>query len=137
MVDYPELSSDTRHIPPRVMSSLDDEDVLYRSACESERLFCQLQDALVTAKAEATVVELCAELQHRFAVCTAHLGVFAQKSQCLDRRLRDHADLQDLLLSCWLSSVVVSNNALSTWIFEAAKVRLRYGLVKYHLDLLK
>ncbi|PTB45639.1 hypothetical protein M441DRAFT_54680 [Trichoderma asperellum CBS 433.97] len=43
------------------------------------------------------MVELCSEYQQRFAIWTAHLEVFARKSQCLDTRLRNLPDLQDLV----------------------------------------
>jgi hypothetical protein len=44
-----------------------------------------------------TTTDLFAEFQQRFSIWAAHLGVFAQKSQCLDTRLRNLPDLQDLV----------------------------------------
>ncbi|KAF3072631.1 hypothetical protein CFAM422_005299 [Trichoderma lentiforme] len=73
------------------------EDLLYNLAYECEGLFYQLQEAFQNAQSEVATVELCAEFQQRFAVWAAHLGVFARKSQCLDTRLRNHPDLQDLV----------------------------------------
>ncbi|KAL7915897.1 hypothetical protein GGI35DRAFT_485370 [Trichoderma velutinum] len=73
------------------------EDLLYNLAYECEGLFDQLQEAFQKTKSETATVELCAEFQQRFAVWAAHLGVFARKSQCLDTRLRNHPDLQDLV----------------------------------------
>jgi hypothetical protein len=77
--------------------NLDSEDVLYRLACECEELFDQLQETLPKTKLEVTTIDLFAEFQQRFSIWGAHLGVFARKSQCLDTRLRDLPDLQDLV----------------------------------------
>ncbi|KAL7958816.1 hypothetical protein V8C34DRAFT_281798 [Trichoderma compactum] len=77
--------------------NLESEDILYNLACECEGLFDQLQEAFQKTKSEAATVGLCAEFQQRFAIWAAHLGVFARKSQCLDTRLRNHLDLQDLV----------------------------------------
>ncbi|QYS93715.1 FHA domain-containing protein [Trichoderma simmonsii] len=73
------------------------EDLLYNLAYECEGLFYQLQEAFQKTQSEVATVELCAEFQQRFAVWAAHLGVFARKSQCLDTRLQNHPDLQDLV----------------------------------------
>ncbi|KAJ5899927.1 hypothetical protein N7495_004671 [Penicillium taxi] len=77
--------------------NLDTEDVLYRLACECEGLFDQLQENLLKIKLEATIIDLFAEFQQRFSIWAAHLGVFSRKSQCLDTRLRNLPDLQDLV----------------------------------------
>ncbi|KAH0532089.1 hypothetical protein TsFJ059_000827 [Trichoderma semiorbis] len=73
------------------------DDLLYNLAYECEGLFYQLQEAFGNRQSEVATVELCAEFQQRFAVWAAHLGVFARKSQCLDTRLQNHPDLQDLV----------------------------------------
>lgn len=78
-------------------SNVDNEDVLYRLACKCEDVFDQLQEALSKAKPKAMNIELFAELQQRFSIWAAYLGVFAQESQCLDTRLRNFPDLQDLV----------------------------------------
>lgn len=77
--------------------NLDSEDVLYRLACECEDLFDHLQETLPKTKLEVTTIDLFAEFQQRFSIWGAHLGVFARKSQCLDTRLRNVPDLQDLV----------------------------------------
>ena len=75
----------------------EDEDLVYNLACECECLLEQISEALVaSAGSAATLIDLCTEFQQRFAIWTAHLGIFARKSQCLDTRLRNHPDLQDL-----------------------------------------
>ncbi|KAK4081664.1 uncharacterized protein Triagg1_2405 [Trichoderma aggressivum f. europaeum] len=73
------------------------EDLLYNLAYECEGLFYQLQEAFQKTQSEVATAQLCAEFQQRFAVWAAHLGVFARKSQCLDTRLQNHPDLQDLV----------------------------------------
>jgi hypothetical protein len=76
--------------------NLGSEDVLYRLACECEDVFEQLQEAYLKAEPKPSDIEQCTEFQQRFSIWAAYLGVFAQKSQCLDTRLRNFPDLQDL-----------------------------------------
>lgn len=73
-----------------------DEEILYKLASECEGLFDDVHEALKKSGSSTLAQELCAEFQQRFAIWTAHLGVFARKSQCLDTRLRNFPDLQDL-----------------------------------------
>ncbi|KAK1256259.1 hypothetical protein MKX07_008518 [Trichoderma sp. CBMAI-0711] len=73
------------------------EDLLYNMAYECETLFDHLQDTLRKTKSPDAIVRLCDEFQQRFAIWAAHLGVFARKSQCLDTRLHNLPDLQDLV----------------------------------------
>ncbi|KAL6884145.1 hypothetical protein HDV57DRAFT_446840 [Trichoderma longibrachiatum] len=73
------------------------EDLLYNLAYECEALFDSLQDLLRKTESSDALVRLCSEFQQRFAIWAAHLGVFARKSQCLDTRLRNIPDLQDLV----------------------------------------
>lgn len=77
-------------------AEIEDQDVLYNLATECESLFEDVHAALKETNAGVGVHELCAEFQQRFAIWTAHLGVFALKSQCLDTRLRNFPDLQDV-----------------------------------------
>lgn len=79
-----------------MMSTMDDDSgVLYDLACGCEALF---DTQLANLKAQASsLADLVAEYQQRFAIWAAHLGVFARKSQSLDTRLRNHADIQDLV----------------------------------------
>ncbi|KAL6881284.1 hypothetical protein J3F83DRAFT_47012 [Trichoderma novae-zelandiae] len=73
------------------------EDLLYNLAYECEALFGHLQDTLQRTKSSDAMAQVCGEFQQRFAIWAAHLGVFARKSQCLDTRLRNLPDLQDLV----------------------------------------
>ncbi|KAL8418731.1 hypothetical protein RB594_002081 [Gaeumannomyces avenae] len=75
----------------------DDGDVLYDLACECEALFDTQSANLRAQTSSLSVADLVAEYQQRFAIWAAHLGVFARKSQSLDTRLRNHADIQDLV----------------------------------------
>lgn len=86
-----------RQLPPTMTLNLDSEDLLYRLACECEGLFDHLQEILPKTMLEVTIINLFADFQQRFSIWGAHLGVFARKSQCLDTRLRNLPDLQDLV----------------------------------------
>ncbi|KAL7937887.1 hypothetical protein V8C35DRAFT_319942 [Trichoderma chlorosporum] len=78
-------------------ADLEAEDLLYNLAFECETLFSQLPETILKTRSEVATIELCTEFQQRFAIWAAHLGVFARKSQCLDTRLQNHPDLQDLV----------------------------------------
>ncbi|KAK4102093.1 hypothetical protein N658DRAFT_351035 [Parathielavia hyrcaniae] len=72
----------------------DDSDMLYDLACECEAL---LDARLAELKnQQSPLAELLAEYQQRFAIWAAHLGVFARKSQSLDKRLENYPDMVDL-----------------------------------------
>ncbi|KAK1246370.1 hypothetical protein MKX08_000172 [Trichoderma sp. CBMAI-0020] len=78
-------------------TNLEGEGTLYSLAYDCEGLFDQLQKVFQKTKFEVATIEVCADLQQRFAIWAAHLGVFARKSQCLDTRLEIHPDLHDLV----------------------------------------
>lgn len=73
-----------------------EEDLLYDLSYQCESHFDKLLEISQKTKPEATI-EICTEFQQRFAIWAAYLGAFARKSQCLDTRLRDLPDLQDLV----------------------------------------
>ena len=77
-------------------SAEDEDDTIYNLAGECEKLFQQESLELESRGAEA--LRLFDEYQQRFTAWTAYLGVFAKRSICLDRRLRHHPDLQDLVV---------------------------------------
>ena len=79
------------------MSSTDESEVIYTLACECESLLEEIIAAVATCK-KPTATILFTEYQQRFAVWTSYQGVFASKSQCLDRRLRNLPDIHDLVL---------------------------------------
>ncbi|KAH7118151.1 fungal-specific transcription factor domain-containing protein [Dactylonectria estremocensis] len=82
------------------MDTKEDESI-YRLACECERLFDQRineQDSQESFQYTTRVLRLLAELRHRFAAWAAHSGVFAKRSLCLDRRLSNLPDIQDLVV---------------------------------------
>lgn len=78
----------------RMNISDEDSDLLYDLACECEALFdvciAELRSQL------SAVAELLIEYQQRFAIWAAHLGVFARRSQSLDKRLENYPDIIDL-----------------------------------------
>ena len=72
------------------------DDTIYELACECEGLFSQTYKQLKVRASD--VVNLFNEYQHRFVAWAAYLGVFAEKNICLDRRLRRHPEVQDLIV---------------------------------------
>ncbi|KAM0465683.1 hypothetical protein ACHAPV_001740 [Trichoderma viride] len=74
-----------------------EQDLLYKLAYECETHLDRLLATVQKLKSDVGTIEICADFQQRFAIWTAYLGVFAQKSQCLDTRLRNLPDLQDLV----------------------------------------
>ncbi|KAK4144819.1 uncharacterized protein C8A04DRAFT_11232, partial [Dichotomopilus funicola] len=69
-------------------------DILYNLACECETLF---NARLAELEGQVSpVAELLTEYQQRFAIWAAYLGVFARKSQSLDKRLEKYPDVVDL-----------------------------------------
>lgn len=78
-------------------SDADTKDLLCQLSYECESLFENIQRAQAPTQTETSILKACAEFQQRFSIWTAHLGVFARKSQCLDRRLQNFPDLLDLV----------------------------------------
>ena len=78
------------------MNTMDDDgNVLYNLACGCETLF---ETQLANLRAQTSSLDdLVTEYQQKFIIWAAHLGVFARKSQSLDTRLRNHADIHDLV----------------------------------------
>jgi len=82
------------------MDSEQDESI-YRLAVECEKLFNQRIDEQQLQESSPYgigISSLLTELRGRFLTWAAHLGVFAKKSLCLDRRLSNLPDLQDLVV---------------------------------------
>ena len=73
-----------------------DHDLLYKLACQCETLFEDILEAVKT-ETNSMVVKLLSEYQQQFAIWGTHLGVFAERTQSLDTRLRTFPDLQDLV----------------------------------------
>ncbi|KAK4449838.1 hypothetical protein QBC34DRAFT_404047 [Podospora aff. communis PSN243] len=75
-----------------------DSDLLYNLATECEELFDTLVSPLDPArKLEHQHEQQWTECQQRFSIWASQLGVFAQRSQSLDARLRKVPDVQDLV----------------------------------------
>ncbi|KAK5993734.1 hypothetical protein PT974_07171 [Cladobotryum mycophilum] len=77
------------------MAAPEDEDYIYQSAFECERLF---DTAVSKASHHAKMSSFLEEYQQRFAQWTAYLGVFAHRTQSLDCRLQKLPDLKDLFM---------------------------------------
>ncbi|KAK5987383.1 Kinesin light chain 1 [Cladobotryum mycophilum] len=77
--------------------STESKEPIFELACECEKLF---SEQMLRAKNEADIngAKVMEEYQQRFAAWAAFLGVFAVPEMCLDRRLRRHIEIQDLVL---------------------------------------
>ncbi|KAH7322581.1 hypothetical protein B0I35DRAFT_184255 [Stachybotrys elegans] len=78
------------------MSMETDQDTLYHLGYDCETWFNKLEQTCNLRNVQAATAILCRDFQQRFAIWAAYLGVFARKSQCLDRRIHNHPDLKDL-----------------------------------------
>jgi hypothetical protein len=74
----------------------DDAERIFPLAEECEALFSRETSRLEAAN--ASNLRHFEEQQQRFTAWTGYLGVFAERTVCLDYRLRYHSDLQDLVL---------------------------------------
>ncbi|OQV05946.1 Ankyrin repeat-containing protein [Cladophialophora immunda] len=74
----------------------DEDEAIYNLADECESLFQQV--LLQQQSLRAASLRIFEEYHQRFMSWTAYLGVLAKRSVCLDRRLRHHPDLRDLVL---------------------------------------
>ncbi|KAL6823373.1 hypothetical protein V8C40DRAFT_247930 [Trichoderma camerunense] len=70
---------------------------IYELASKCEKLFSE-QISKLKDVANLNGAKVVGEYQQRFSAWAAFLGVFAVPEMCLDRRLRRHADIQDLAL---------------------------------------
>lgn len=72
-----------------------DDNMLYNLACDCESLFTAYP-ANHNAKTPS-LTDLVVEYQQRFSIWASNLGLFARKSQSLDTRLQNHADIRDIV----------------------------------------
>ncbi|EEH38529.2 hypothetical protein PAAG_08256 [Paracoccidioides lutzii Pb01] len=79
------------------MEDIRHEEPIFDLTAECEKLFASQISAL-NDRNEANGAKCLGELNHRFAAWAGFLGVFAESSVCLDRRLRHHAEIQDQVL---------------------------------------
>lgn len=73
------------------------EEPIFELAVECERLF-EVRVSKLRDKDKAKGAKLLAEYQQRFSTWAAFMGVFAEPNVCLDRRLKHHVEIQDLVL---------------------------------------
>lgn len=80
-----------------VETGIETTEPIFELATECETLFL---DHLSRLKNESDFngAKVVGEYQQRFSAWAAFLGVFAVPDMCLDRRLRSHAEVQDLVL---------------------------------------
>jgi hypothetical protein len=74
----------------------DAEEPVFLLADECESLFHRARSGFATSFPDH--VFLFEDYKERFSAWAAYMGVFAKPSLCLDRRLRHHPDLQDLVI---------------------------------------
>ncbi|KAH8883062.1 hypothetical protein GQ53DRAFT_732965, partial [Thozetella sp. PMI_491] len=72
------------------------DEPIFSLAGECEMLFQKQQARLEDIQSDE--LRIFEEHQQRFIAWTAYMGVFAKSRLCLDRKLRHHTDLQDLVL---------------------------------------
>ena len=72
------------------------EEPIFELATECEKRFVEQISRL--RDGEPNNAKFIEEYQQRFATWAAFLGVFAEQNVCLDRRLRHHVEIQDLVL---------------------------------------
>ena len=72
------------------------DEPIYNLATECEKLF--EQGASLGLLAESGAVHLWEEHRERFVTWAGYLGVFADRTLCLDRRLEHRPTLKDLVL---------------------------------------
>lgn len=90
-------SSRCRANNPVMDSAAPEEDEsIFHLAGQCEKSFSLVNAVLKAVNAEFT--SLLEEYQYRFLTWTAYLGVFAERDVCLDRRLRHHPELQDIVV---------------------------------------
>ncbi|KAN0066704.1 hypothetical protein V8E54_015174 [Elaphomyces granulatus] len=117
----------------------EDEDDIYNLAGECEELFQHERLELEFRGVET--LQLFDEYQQRFTAWTAYLGVFAKRSICLDRKLRQHPDLRDLvvrlldILKTNLIQIAQFRNADRE--FSSSEDGHRYRTSATEMDLLK
>ncbi|KAK6356077.1 hypothetical protein TWF718_000451 [Orbilia javanica] len=77
-----------------LMAELGNEEPIYNLACECRNLFSRR----VPDDPPAVTNTLIEDYEQRFLSWSAYMGVFADKSICLDRRLGERLDIRDLVL---------------------------------------
>jgi hypothetical protein len=70
---------------------------IFELATECETLFSEHLSKL-SNESDLNGAKVVGEYQQRFSAWAAFLGVFAVPDMCLDRRLRNHAEVQNLVL---------------------------------------
>lgn len=77
-----------------------DDQAIFRLGGECEDLFSRIRarlEASMQINVHSDRIQLLGELEYRFQAWAGFLGVFASEELCLDRRLRRHQDLKDLV----------------------------------------
>lgn len=78
-------------------AGIETTEPIFELATECESLFSEHISRLKN-EFDLNGAKVVGEYQHRFSAWAAFLGVFAVPDMCLDRRLRNHTEVQDLVL---------------------------------------
>lgn len=78
-------------------AGIETTEPIFELATECEALFSEHISRLEN-ESDLNGAKVVREYQQRFSAWAAFLGVFAVPDMCLDRRLRNHAEIQDLVL---------------------------------------
>lgn len=78
-------------------TGIETAEPIFELATKCESLFSEHISRLRN-ESDLNGAKVVGEYQQRFSAWAAFLGVFAVPDMCLDRRLRSHAEVQDLVL---------------------------------------
>lgn len=78
-------------------TSIETTEPIFELATECETLFSD-HLSMLENESDFNGAKVVGEYQQRFSAWAAFLGVFAVPEMCLDRRLRSHVEIQDLVL---------------------------------------
>jgi hypothetical protein len=78
-------------------TGIETTEPIFELATECETLFSD-HLSMLENESDFNGAKVVGEYQQRFSAWAAFLGVFAVPDMCLDRRLRNHAEVQDLVL---------------------------------------
>lgn len=78
-------------------AGIETTEPIFKLATKCERLFSEHISRLKNGS-DLNGAKVVGEYQQKFSAWAAFLGVFAVPDMCLDRRLRNHTEVQDLVL---------------------------------------
>lgn len=79
------------------VTDIETTEPIFRLATECETLFLGHLSSLKNGS-DFNGAKVVGEYQQRFSAWAAFLGVFAVPDMCLDRRLRNHVEIRDIVI---------------------------------------